>query len=77
MRVVTGDVINLAELTDFDVIVHGCNCFCTWGAGIAKTLRDRYPHAYARDCTLSQVTLQNWVVTHGRLYRVYKTTGGL
>jgi O-acetyl-ADP-ribose deacetylase (regulator of RNase III) len=25
------------------VILHGCNCFCTMGAGVAKLLRDKYP----------------------------------
>jgi len=28
------------------IIVHGCNCFCTMGAGIAKTIKELYPSAY-------------------------------
>lgn len=35
-KTVDGDLINLALEGNFDVIVHGCNCFCTQGAGIAK-----------------------------------------
>lgn len=31
----TGDLIALAREGKFDVIAHGCNCFCTQGAGIA------------------------------------------
>ena len=32
---VDGDLIKLAFKGEFDVIVHGCNCFCVQGAGIA------------------------------------------
>ena len=51
MRHKTGDLITLAEQGEFDVIVHGCNCFCTMGSGIAKQIRERYPAAYEADCT--------------------------
>jgi len=32
-----------------DIIVHGCNCFQTMGAGIAATIKEEYPGAYAAD----------------------------
>lgn len=32
---IDGDLIKLAKEGKFDVIVHGCNCFCTMSAGIA------------------------------------------
>jgi len=51
MRHMIGDLITLAEQGEFDVIVHGCNCFCTMGSGIAKQIRERYPAAYEADCT--------------------------
>ena len=35
---------------DFDVIIHGCNCYCTMGAGIAKAIRKEFPEAYEEDC---------------------------
>lgn len=35
---ITGDLIELAKLGHFDVIVHGCNCFCTMKAGIAPKM---------------------------------------
>lgn len=35
---VTGDLIKMAKAGDFDVIAHGCNCFCTMGAGIAPQM---------------------------------------
>lgn len=46
-----GDLIELALAGEFDVIVHGCNCFHTMGAGIARVIRDRFPEAYAADRT--------------------------
>lgn len=49
MKTVTGDLIALAQAGQFDVIVHGCNCFCTMGAGIAKFIRQAFPQAYAAD----------------------------
>lgn len=40
-----GDLIK----SDCDVIAHGCNCFCTWGAGIARQLRSVHPEAFQAD----------------------------
>lgn len=44
---VDGDLIKLALEGEFDVIAHGCNCFCTQGSGIAaqmvKTFRTNDP----------------------------------
>lgn len=36
MKTIQGNFIHLAQNGEFDLIVHGCNCFCTMGAGIAK-----------------------------------------
>lgn len=35
---IDGDLIQLALQGEFDVIAHGCNCFCTMGAGIAPQM---------------------------------------
>lgn len=32
-----------------DIIIHQCNCFCNWGAGIARTMRSKYPAAWGAD----------------------------
>ena len=32
---IKGDLIKLALENEFDMIAHGCNCYCTMGAGIA------------------------------------------
>lgn len=50
MKVISGDLIDLAKQKKFDVIVHGCNCFCAMGKGIARNIRDEFPAAYTADC---------------------------
>ena len=45
---VEGDLIKLAQQGKFDVITHGCNCFCQMGAGIAPQMAkafgcDKFP----------------------------------
>lgn len=39
---VEGDLILLARAGKFDVIAHGCNCFCTMGAGIAPQMAEAF-----------------------------------
>lgn len=50
MNTVSGDLLRLALEGRFDVIVHGCNCMCAMGAGIAKQIKATFPEAYAADC---------------------------
>jgi len=38
-----GNLLDLAEAGEFDIVVQGCNCFCTMGGGIAREIRERYP----------------------------------
>lgn len=49
LRIVSGDLLQLAEQGNFDIIMHGANCFTTFGSGIAKQIRKRYPTAYTAD----------------------------
>jgi len=49
MKIIKGDLIELALNGNFDVIIHGCNCFCTMGAGIAKSIRSKFPEAFDAD----------------------------
>ena len=49
MKTVKGDLIKLALNGEFDVIIHGCNCFCTMGAGIAKAIKAQFPEAFKAD----------------------------
>ena len=39
---IDGDLIKLALHGTFDVVAHGCNCFCTMGAGIAPQMADAF-----------------------------------
>jgi len=48
IRYVDGDLLKLAE--GFDVITHCCNCFTTFGAGIAPQIKHKFPEAYEADC---------------------------
>ena len=45
MRTIKGDLVKLAAKGDFNVIVHGCNCFNTMGGGIAAQIAKRFPEA--------------------------------
>lgn len=49
MKEIDGDLIKLAKEGNFDYIAHGCNCFCTMGAGIAKQIKEQFPIAYTMD----------------------------
>lgn len=49
MKKITGDLLKKAIDGEFDVIIHGCNCFCTMGAGIASQIAKQFPSAYAID----------------------------
>lgn len=52
---VKGDLFTMAKSGDFDVITHGCNCFCKQGAGIAlhmnKHFRTNDPNLYKLEAT--------------------------
>lgn len=40
-----GNLLDLAEAGEFDIVVQGCNCFNAMGGGIAKEIRQRYLEA--------------------------------
>lgn len=42
---VRGNLIELADNGEFDMIIHGCNCFATMGAGIALPIGKKWPLA--------------------------------
>lgn len=50
MQIIRGDLIELAKVGKFDVIVQGCNCQCRMGRGIALTIKQQFPEAVAADC---------------------------
>ena len=51
MKYIKGDLVKLGLDGYFDVIVHGCNCHCIMGAGIARSIAKLIPGAYDADCS--------------------------
>ncbi|ACV50110.1 Tk.4 conserved hypothetical protein [Delftia phage PhiW-14] len=49
MKQVNGNLITMAKAGQFDVIIHGANCFHTMGAGIAEKIAKEYPEALVAD----------------------------
>lgn len=39
---ILGNLVGMGKRGDFDVIAHGCNCFCTMGAGIAPQMAEAF-----------------------------------
>ena len=50
MQTLNCDILHGLKADQKTVILHGCNCFNTMGAGIAKYLRGKFPNVYAVDC---------------------------
>lgn len=50
MKKINGDLLKLAEFGNFDAIIHGANCFTTFGGGLARQIRESYIQAYMADC---------------------------
>lgn len=46
---IKGNLLDLAEAGEFDLIIHGANCFCTMGGGIAREIAEKYPSAARAD----------------------------
>jgi O-acetyl-ADP-ribose deacetylase (regulator of RNase III) len=71
MKTIKGDLIKLATDGEFDVIIHGCNCFCTMSAGIAKLIKKQFPEAYEADLATekgekSKIGTISWVKSADR-----------
>ena len=49
MKEIEGDLIKLAKEGEFNVIIHGCNCHCKMGSGIAKQIKKKCRAAYLVD----------------------------
>lgn len=49
MKYINGDLIKLAQENEFDVIGHGCNCFCTMGKGLAVSMKKAFPEITMAD----------------------------
>ncbi len=67
---------------EWDIAVTCCNLYHTFGAGIAKTIKEKFPEVYAADCDtvygddsrLGTFTYAN-VGTFGRIFNLYAMIG--
>lgn len=46
---IEGDLLELAEEGNFDIIAHGCNCQTVMGAGIALAIKNKWPEVFDAD----------------------------
>lgn len=46
---IKGDMLEMFDKGDFHIIAHGCNCYATFGTGIALTIGKKYPEAMEAD----------------------------
>lgn len=89
MKTISGDLIDLAKSGEFDLIVHGCNCFCTMGAGIAKGIKATFPAAFEADlatargdraklgtCTFAEINLSGTPLAVVNAYTQFDYRGG-
>jgi O-acetyl-ADP-ribose deacetylase (regulator of RNase III) len=49
IKEVEGDIIEFAKTGIYDFIVHGCNCLCTMGAGLALQIAQTWPEVAEDD----------------------------
>ncbi len=49
MILVQGNLLEMGKANELDIIVHGCNCFNTMGAGIAAQIAQQFPDARLAD----------------------------
>lgn len=54
MNYTHGNIITMAKNKEFDILVHGCNCFNTMGSGLALQIKLNFEGAY----TIDQSTLR-------------------
>jgi len=49
MNIVKGDLLVMGKNNEFDIVMHGCNCFCVMGGGIAAQIAQQFPDAQLAD----------------------------
>ena len=49
MNIINGDLLALGKEGKFDIILHGCNCYNTMGAGVAAQIAQQFPDAQIAD----------------------------
>ena len=49
LKTTKGDLLAMGKANEFDIIMHGCNCFNAMGGGIAYQIQDQFPDAKLAD----------------------------
>ncbi len=49
LKTTKGDLLDMGQNNEFDIIMHGCNCFNVMGGGIAAQIAQRFPDARLAD----------------------------
>ena len=60
-----GNLLDMADAGEFDIIIQGCNCFNAMGAGLAPQIARRYPLAEAVDSDTRKGSISklgNWIL---------------
>lgn len=81
---IEGDLIVLAKEGKFDVIAHGCNCFCAMGAGLAPQMAKAFGcdeftlegENFKGDINkLGQIDYDETYITDGKVHAWHPTAG--
>ena len=54
MKRIKGNIIDVAEEGEYDVVLQGCNCQCTMGSGVAKDMANSWPEVRAADAATAR-----------------------
>jgi len=77
LKYINGNLLDLFQSKQFDVIAHGANCFNMMGAGIAGQIAVRFPEAVVADNTttpgdlLKLGSLSLAVTDYGLIFNLY------
>ncbi|AVP96829.1 phosphatase [Ahniella affigens] len=70
LSTVRGDLLQLARAGQFDVVIHGCNCQCQMGKGIALAIKSEFPEAYEADqATLKGLQAKLGTISVAQIHR--------
>lgn len=75
MKIINGNIIELAKEGTFDLIVHGCNCEKSMGAGLARQIRIEFPEAHQADLSYDREPEERLGTISGAKVKVTDTDG--
>lgn len=76
LRIIQGNLIDLALEGEFSHIAHGCNCFKTMGAGIAFHIAEAFPEAFHADKEYRKIGDASKLGTYSKALIVRKSPKG-